>query len=77
MGWTEEQTIYFDEMYFEDLFDYFYVYDEVWYYDYFPFIDCAAVVYDCEGNQLIYDAEARIFTQVISPDGEVLYEYGA
>lgn len=76
-GWTSEQTIYFVEMDWETLlYDYFYIDDDRWYYDYFPFIDCAAVVYDCDGNQLIYDAEAHIFTQVVTPDGEVLYEYG-
>ena len=76
-GWTSEQTIYFVEMDWETLFyDYFYIDDDRWYYEYFPFIDCAAVVYDCDGNQLIYDAEAHIFTQVVTPDGEVLYEYG-
>lgn len=74
-GWTSEQSIYFDELDWETLFyDYWWGFldEDPWV---FPFLNCEARVFDCEGNEILYDGEECIILQVVSPDGEVLWDY--
>ena len=74
-GWTSEQSIYFDELDWETMFyDYWWGFldEDPWI---FPFLNCEARVFDCEGNEILYDGEECIILQVVSPDGEILWDY--
>ena len=73
-GWTAEQSIYFDYATWEELFydSYGFIDEDEWC---FPFAGCAARAFDCDGNELIYDVDAMVVVQVVSPDGEILWEF--
>ena len=69
-GWTSSQKVYFDSLTYEDLFDYglFDGDDEY----------CAlmlgshARLFDCDGNEILYDSETGAWTKVLDSDGNVL-----
>ena len=71
-GMTSRTKIYFHNYSYEDLGD-IYFYDEDPYC--FPMLNSEARVFDCDGNEVFYDGVECIVTKVVSPDGEVLWEY--
>jgi len=70
-GWTEEQTIYFDTQTWVELLGHPGEWDGYDGYfngentEYVLFANCAAKVYDCDGNQIIYDHETGAVTSII------------
>ena len=79
MGWgnfdglTSSTKIIFDEYNWEDL---MWIFEDMYgdLAETFPFINCEARAFDCDGNEFIYDGEECVVLKVVSPDGEVLWE---
>ena len=69
-GWTASQKVIFDESSYEDLVDDFFsdsVGDNL-------MVGSAARVFDCDGNEIIYEAGTGILVRVVDADGNTVYE---
>jgi hypothetical protein len=51
-----------------------------WFFDYegdmysFPMLNSEARVFDCDGNELIYDGKECCVTKVVDPEGNTIWE---
>ncbi len=69
-GWTSAQKVIFDENSYDELIDSFFT-DSV---DDNLMVGSAARVFDCDGNEIIYEANTGILIRVVDADGATIYE---
>jgi hypothetical protein len=74
VGWTSNQKIFFDGHTYEDLLDSFGGIFDAENSEEVMFAYCSARIFDCDGNEFIYDHVTGGLISVIDAEGNVIYE---
>jgi hypothetical protein len=68
---TSHTKIFFDALTYEDLGGYGFFDEDP---GCFPMLNSEARVFDCDGNEIIYDGENCIVLKVVDPEGNTIWE---